>query len=156
MDIPYYDTTVSVTKSIRSIEDLLDDFEVLEVRKRKEEGSAEIKSIVFILKTETMGIMPVEIKPEWKELFQYVKFKKKGRPYTESEEANAIKRAKQCAWRLEYWSIKSQLARVKAKTTKLHIAFLPDILIDDKGTKMVDMLESKKMLLTSETADRRT
>ena len=148
IDIPYYDTSVSVNQSIRYIEGLLDDFDVLEVRKRKEENSSEIESIVFILKTETMGVIPIQIKPEWKELFNYVKFKKKGRSYTASQEENAIKRAKCCAWRLEYWSIKSQLARVKAQTTKLHIAFLPDIVIDDKGTKIIDMLEKQNLLLT--------
>ena len=147
MDIPYYDTKVSVYTSINDIERLLNDFDVIEVRKRKTADRKEVESITFIVQTE-IGIFPIEVSPNWRQLFNYKK-EHRNQDYYGDQEEGAIRKAKRCVWRVEFWAIKSALAKIKAQTSTLHRIFLPDIIIDNKGTKMADMLENNQMLLTA-------
>lgn len=137
--IPYWDTSVSVDKSIAEIKRFLRNHGA---RKCMESWDAdgEYESVQFVIEAPNIGEMPIKLPSDWQSLLRLHE-KTLTRDSTDAQRKANEKRAIKASWRIIFFWIKSQITMVQMDLAKMEQVFLPYIVVDGEGHTAFEILQ---------------
>ena len=129
--IKNYTTTVSITKTLTEIEDLLLRFKASDILKQYDTDQ-NITSVCFILNINNKPL-PFKLNFNWQNVAEVLSREYKRESY-KRDIRNDKKRALQVGWRIMKDFLYSQLSIVEIGIAKVHQVLLPYIAINDNTT----------------------